>query len=837
METLKLYNELFVMSTRLPIPFLTHFFKSVGWCKLSDASTKKDSDQDTSLPLDLSTSESRGTTPTTAKFSSLNLASTIQNFHLSELESADYRSAYHQVCDWLYGWNVTDVTDYHEFNPEEEIDPDDLDGVEAAAKKKTKEADQFQSGDDAIIEHHFKMKRVPRDINLSLESEKAECERIVKTFETLYAVSRRTLKRIYLDIEEMIPRIGHGIRTMKNNHSKFANAMGKIGKKAEKFDDEDDDEPENSQFQQSDVDVEQIWAKKDFGLEFLNGGSRDRMNEKVDSVLSLESLDLDDNPTDARVLADGVFVRKKVETENIKKETETNANEKPPKEESSNQTGVPSDVPEIKVNSTSAPTEQAPISFNFFPGKGLTMSSDVNEDKISKHRDLNILYREIDKSTEYTLVCVSCAIVVLSFSQLLESREKFAKYTSFVSELASEFVSSTLKTFWDVLNHEIPNQVSLSDIRHPHTLLLKIRQVIKQRAALTGRTPRLRISKIHRKFALLHELFSSVDIHLFPQFIWAHKEGCKIGQYSTFSSSIWLTAGYDSVVRIHDLSTFSQSGNSSEMVDSAGTPMTADLPGTYGRSCLAQYVGHRSIVTDAKFLKDDSHLVSCSFDRTVKIWNSQNATCEKTLTGHTDAVTTCDVTPDSRIIASGSVDGTVRIHDSNSGDCITVLKKHTRWVKVVRFSYDGKYLLTGGLDRKIYLWDTKFLVNAKNITHTRCIESHTDYILDLATTKPNILVSTSRDSTVRVSDFTTGHELHLIDLAPSWACSVAFCESGEFFATGSFDNTVSIFRTNTGERVRQIRIFNLGILSVRFPKDLSCLVVGTTEGFLQRIPL
>jgi hypothetical protein len=34
---------------------------------------------------------------------------TLQNFSISHLENSDYRSAYHQLCDWLYGWNVNDT--------------------------------------------------------------------------------------------------------------------------------------------------------------------------------------------------------------------------------------------------------------------------------------------------------------------------------------------------------------------------------------------------------------------------------------------------------------------------------------------------------------------------------------------------------------------------------------------------------------------------------------------------------------------------------------------------------------------------------------------------------
>jgi WD40 repeat protein len=112
-----------------------------------------------------------------------------------------------------------------------------------------------------------------------------------------------------------------------------------------------------------------------------------------------------------------------------------------------------------------------------------------------------------------------------------------------------------------------------------------------------------------------------------------------------------------------------------------------------------------------------------------------------------------------------------------------------------------------------------------------------DYILDIAMHRPSLLLSTSRDSTVKLFDYLTGHELVSVNLFPSWSCTVTFSSDGEYFATGSFDNNVIIFRTKDGARVREIRTLNLGIMCVRFPRDLTYITVGTVEGFLQQIPL
>lgn len=45
------------------------------------------------------------------------------------------------------------------------------------------------------------MQRAPREIDINSEREILECERLLRTFETLSSLSRRKLKKLYNDIE------------------------------------------------------------------------------------------------------------------------------------------------------------------------------------------------------------------------------------------------------------------------------------------------------------------------------------------------------------------------------------------------------------------------------------------------------------------------------------------------------------------------------------------------------------------------------------------------------------------------------------------------------------
>ncbi|KAJ3392626.1 proteasome regulatory particle subunit [Lobulomyces angularis] len=852
---------------------------------------------------------------------------TLSHFQIPHLEASDYRSAYHQLCDWLYGWNVSDGLN-------------DEDG-------------------DLL-----KSKRVPRNIDLSNDIELVECERIMASFQTLFYFSQRQLHKYYSSIEIKLPRVGGGYNTIENSSNAPLDRRGsnlydaeldsgdldnemdrvwatKKNEQSDKKNDEDDGHSVKSN-ESLDLAVEMLLKNSNKGYVvkaavvraedevIKNSPSRKDSMEVVipPDIVVVEEVNEDssnatDNINDTAVITstllfndaitnlntsnnepststsdvDDIEVVKKVKEEmassnsiesleKVKQDNgsnevsdfiEENLNQNksdgdeeklkkipdidekfqesvtgdrtdflptisqstlvPPLTNTLNASDTASAIPNSSITMLQNAV-QPPFSF-MKPGsslKNLHQQQQFNSQEKSFQtqenlkKDINSLFNEIDRSCDYTLLCMVNLLVILTYSELLDHKEIYQKQLQTCHQLAADFISNTLKSVWDLLNKEFDNDVQFSEVRDLNAFKLRLKQMIQSRAfpksqsvnnntrdAEVNKKVKYRFSKLHKKFELLHILFTSVDIHLFPRFVEANKDGCKSAAYSEFDSALWLTGGYDGIIRIHDLRPGIVTG-----VDVAP---------------LAQFVGHRSIVSDVHFTKKDSHIVSCSFDRTIKIWSAQTGTCEKTLTGHTDSVTTCHLTKDGRYIASGSIDCTVRFWDMLNGECISVIKKHSRWVKIVRFSADGRYLASAGLDRRIYIWDVKLLTNAKTISHTRCIESHTDSVLDMAMSKPGILITCSRDSTVRVYDFINGHEWHCINLSPSWACSVTISECGEYFATGAFDNSINIFKTKSGDHIRHLRVFNFGILCVRFPKDLEYIVVGGNEGFLQQIYL
>ena len=79
--------------------------------------------------------------------------------------------------------------------------------------------------------------------------------------------------------------------------------------------------------------------------------------------------------------------------------------------------------------------------------------------------------------------------------------------------------------------------------------------------------------------------------------------------------------------------------------------------------------GHDRVVCCVKVLKGD-RLVSGSWDKTLKIWNSN--TSSHTLRGHVGRVNCIVALPESRLVVSASCDRTLRLWDAEDGHCLGV---------------------------------------------------------------------------------------------------------------------------------------------------------------------
>jgi ribosome assembly protein 4 len=70
--------------------------------------------------------------------------------------------------------------------------------------------------------------------------------------------------------------------------------------------------------------------------------------------------------------------------------------------------------------------------------------------------------------------------------------------------------------------------------------------------------------------------------------------------------------------------------------------------------------GHQQLVNDVKFSPNGHIIASASFDKSIKLWNSNNGIFMGTLRGHVKGVYLLAWSADSRLLVSCSGDSTIK---------------------------------------------------------------------------------------------------------------------------------------------------------------------------------
>jgi platelet-activating factor acetylhydrolase IB subunit alpha len=213
-----------------------------------------------------------------------------------------------------------------------------------------------------------------------------------------------------------------------------------------------------------------------------------------------------------------------------------------------------------------------------------------------------------------------------------------------------------------------------------------------------------------------------------------------------------------------------------------------------------------------------SVLASGSEDYTIKIWDWELGEMERTVKGHTKAVLDVDFggPKGNTLLASCSSYLTIKLWDpANDYNNIRTLPGHDHSVSAVRFipsgtgGSSGNLLVSTSRDKTLRIWDT---------TTGYCVKTlrgHAEWVRDVCPSPDGkFLLSTSDDQTARLWDISVpnpetkvtfiGHE-HVVlccTLAPpstyQYLAKLAGLKrpptgTAEFFATGSRDKTIRLW--------------------------------------------
>lgn len=117
---------------------------------------------------------------------------------------------------------------------------------------------------------------------------------------------------------------------------------------------------------------------------------------------------------------------------------------------------------------------------------------------------------------------------------------------------------------------------------------------------------------------------------------------------------------------------------------------------------------HLLPLTNCAFNKSGDRFITGSYDRTCKVWDTQNGTELLSLEEHKNVVYTMAFNnPFGNLIVTGSFDKTAKIWDANTGQMMNTLKGHNMEIVCLGFDPHGLLVATGSMDHTAKLWDVE----------------------------------------------------------------------------------------------------------------------------------
>jgi eukaryotic-like serine/threonine-protein kinase len=297
---------------------------------------------------------------------------------------------------------------------------------------------------------------------------------------------------------------------------------------------------------------------------------------------------------------------------------------------------------------------------------------------------------------------------------------------------------------------------------------------------------------------------------------------------------------------------------------------------------------HNDIVTQAAFSSDGSRIVTASFDKTVKVWDTASQKLLVVFRGHTNELIKADFSPDGRRVVSVDSRGVSRIWDSRTGEEIfhqafrsdrflksaesknglrgiylenvaglssNLFSPSTNEPKVVVNSDQG-LLVRRGVDGR----DSFLLKEGQNVAWPvidpsgKLVAAMTDAldvinVWDLNTGELNYtlkghkgvafwaefsrdgkrIVTGSTDKTAIVWDASDGVMLFTLSGHKNFVAIARFSPDGERIATSGLDNEALIWNARTGELLSTLKGAERRVTNLEFNPDLGVSRVLTTS--------
>jgi len=214
---------------------------------------------------------------------------------------------------------------------------------------------------------------------------------------------------------------------------------------------------------------------------------------------------------------------------------------------------------------------------------------------------------------------------------------------------------------------------------------------------------------------------------------------------------------------------------------------------------VQKMLGHSKKVTAVTFHPTKDVIVSCSEDKTARVWTCTDAanwrapyTCSSVVRKHTAEVTDLSMHPLGDYFLTASMDKSWAIHELATGRCVKQVSDQAAGYRCMKFHPDGLIAAGGNTNNVVQVWDIKDQVIVAELT------GHEGDVTAVSFSENGYyLASASKDGTVKLWDLRKPLNIQTLKVSTDAVNSVRFDSTGQYLAVGAANVQVYNFETKS----------------------------------------
>lgn len=210
----------------------------------------------------------------------------------------------------------------------------------------------------------------------------------------------------------------------------------------------------------------------------------------------------------------------------------------------------------------------------------------------------------------------------------------------------------------------------------------------------------------------------------------------------------------------------------------------------------------------------------------LKLWNVESGNETRDFSDNTNAVTSFALSPEGSLLAVARDDFSVTLYNPASTTGLRTWSAHTGRVNALAFSPGGKWLATASDDYKVIVWDLSTGKPASILTLTMPVG-----VQSIAFNADGTLLAIGlQNGTVRIRDFESGEDLHILRGHDDVILSLAFSPDDSLLATASLDGIAIVWEVATGTEKFILDGHTNSVTALSFTPDGNRLVTSSRDG-------